>query len=140
MSQKYIVIQAAVEFWTNLISQEIDRFKHENKIDVMPNYIQRKYNFPVKLDNFREDLSTYLYEEYPKTVRSEIVLLTCIGAPSGALRQLIKGADLDPHLLSGKIIEMEIAHSYAKVCDRKANTEIDLTKKKTKKLTQELEQ
>ena len=129
MAKRIEIINAAVEYWFNLISMQIEKFKHDNQIDVMPRFVQRKYNFEVKLDDFKELLTEYLYEEFPKTARSPMIQLTCIGAPSGALRAIMQKSDLDPHLLSGKIIEMEINHKYAKVWDRKLNNEIDLAQK-----------
>ena len=130
MAKKIEIINAAVEYWSNLISMQIEKFKHDNQIDVMPIFVQRKYNFEIKLDNFKELLTDYLYEKYPKTVRSPMIQLTCIGAPSGVLRAIMQKAELDTHLLSGKIIEMEINHKYAKVWDRKLNNETDLAQKK----------
>ena len=130
MAKKIEIINAAVEYWSNLISMQIEKFKRDNQIDVMPRFVQRKYNFEIKLDDFKELLTDYLYEEFPKTARSPMIQLTCIGAPSGALREMMREADLDPHLLSGKIIEMEINHKYAKVWDRKLNNETDLAQKK----------
>ncbi len=130
MAKKIEIINAAVEYWSNLISMQIEKFKRDNQIDVMPRFVQRKYNFEIKLDDFKELLTDYLYEEFPKTARSPMIQLTCIGTPSGALREMMREADLDPHLLSGKIIEMEINHKYAKVWDRKLNNETDLAQKK----------
>lgn len=134
MAKRFEIINAAVEYWTNLISIQIENFKRDNQIDVMPKFVQRKYNFEIKLDDFKELLTDYLYEKFPKTARSPMIQLTCIGAPSGALREIMREANLDTHLLSGKIIEMEINHKYAKVWDRKLNNEIDLSQNRNNTL------
>lgn len=130
MNQKFEIIKSATEYWTNLVSKEIEKFKHENQIDLMPNFIQKKYNFAVKLDDFKDFLFEYIVLNYPKLPRQPMIQLSCIGEPVGVLRTLMQKAQLEPSLLSGKIIEMEIDHKYAKVWNRKENTSLDLAPKK----------
>lgn len=118
------IINKSVKFWSDLIKKEINNYNESTFENIFGNtklyYIEQLKNFNLNLSNNIQEL---LKSE-------EIILLQCIGAPSGMLRKTMLDTNIDLFILKSKVIEMEITKNTLKITNYKNNRSINFVDNK----------
>ena len=136
MTKRQNKVEVAVQYWTNLIKPHLQT-EAKSLIDNLESrgiknvkYLENEKrkvleNIDNKLKYFRIDLSEHIILNMPHW-KFDLIQLSCVGTPIGALRLAMERAQIDPSYLNGKIIDMEITNQHIVVYNRKENKRVIL--------------